>query len=105
MIVPSFVLPTRSEESVFLFPNPCSLLLDFLPPITVVVQEIIFVPGVEQGPEKHADDFETSHAAEAPVGGVDAPTQHAKTPVRDFLAQQVILRIQRPFMESAQFLK
>src|SRR5215468_4420899 len=69
----------------------------------MVLQEIILVPGIEHGFEKHAYDFETPHAAETSIRSVNAPTHHAETPVGDFLAQQIIFSIQRAFMEPAEF--
>src|SRR5205807_2239123 len=76
--------------------------LDSLLPVSVIVQEITVIPGVEHGLEKQSKHLHAANAAKTPVGGVDASANNAEPPVCNFLAQQIIFREQCALVKSAQ---
>src|SRR5262249_42111606 len=77
-------------------------ILDLLPPVSLIMKEIIVVPGIEHRLQEQTDDLQVTHVAEAPVGGVNAPANDPEPAVRNFLAQQIVLCVEGALVETAQ---
>src|SRR5258708_36075001 len=86
-------------------PYCTSLSLDLLVPVSLIVQEVIFVESVQHGLEEQPDDAMASHVAEAAVCGGDAARDNAEFPVRDLLAEQIVFSIESVLVEAAQLLE
>src|SRR5579864_205749 len=84
------------------FPN---WILDLLPPVSMVAEKIIVIPGVQHGFQEHAHNFEMPHIAETPVSSVDASRDDAEPAPGNFFAEKVVFRIKRAFIETAQAVK
>ncbi len=65
------------------------------------MQEIIVIPGVHHGLQKHAYDFQMPHAAEPPVRCVNTAAYDSELPVLYLFAQKIVFRVQRLFMEAS----
>jgi hypothetical protein len=75
--------------------------LNFSPPVSLIIQEVTVIPGVEHGLEEEAENLHAAHIFEATVGGMNAAPHNAESPVVYLLAEQIILGIQRALVESA----
>ena len=65
------------------------------------MQKIIIVPGIHHGLQEHCYDLQVSHAAEPPVRCMNTAAYNPELAVLDFLAQKVVFRIERLFMEAS----
>src|SRR5260370_2393888 len=79
--------------------------LDLLVPISLIMQEVVFVKRIQHGLEKEPDDTVAAHVTEAPVGGRDAAGDDAEFPVRDLLAEQIVFGVERVFVKAAQLIE
>src|ERR1700733_7364106 len=94
----------RSLDREVLYPF-LTWILDLLPPVSVIMQKIIIVPGIHHGFQEHSYDLPVSHAAEAAIGGLNAATHNAKFAIPNFFAEKIIFRVQRLFIESAKLVE
>src|SRR5258708_5192865 len=79
--------------------------LDLLVPISLIMQEVIFVERIQHGLEKEPDDTVASHVAEAAIRGGDATGDDSEFPVRDLLAEQIVFGVERVFVKAAQLIE
>jgi hypothetical protein len=80
-------------------------ILDLLPPVSMIMQKIIIVPGVHHRFQKHPYNLPVPHAAEAAIGGLNATAYNAKLAIPNFFAEKIIFRVQRLFIESAKLVE
>src|SRR5947208_15078626 len=97
-----FLHQCKSEIAKIKTNLPTRALTDFVLPVSVIVQEIAVIPGVEHGLQEQSKHLHAANTAEAPVGCMNAPAHNPEFPVRNFLAQQIIFRKECTLVEAAQ---
>ena len=66
------------------------------------MEKVVFIKGVQHGLKEQQDDPGVSHIAKTAVRSVDFSGNDPKLPVCYFLAEQIVLGVERAFVESAQ---